>query len=155
MEIQDSEGRAKCASAEKKTNFYFQLERDSIYAYVLLNLVLTALKLRFQRPLIFFPFWHLLIIWLPFPILLHCRNISVCNFQSMKSPVQLNSLFLIFFCYITWFDETRHWRPCKRGLHVKFYCFLAQRFKNYKLIWKRQVYFCEHTTFFPISFTST
>ena len=33
----------------------------------------------------------------------------------MKSPVDLNSLLLIFF-YVTWFDETRHWRPCKRRL---------------------------------------
>ena len=31
---------------------------------------------------------------------------SVCNFQFMKSPVGLNSLFLKYFCYITWFDET-------------------------------------------------
>ena len=29
--------------------------------------------------------------------------ITVCNFQSMKSPVELNSLFSKFFCYITWF----------------------------------------------------
>ena len=28
---------------------------------------------------------------------------SACNFQSMKSPVELNSLFSKFFCYITWF----------------------------------------------------
>ena len=28
----------------------------------------------------------------------------VCNFQSVKSPVELESLFLEFFCYITWFD---------------------------------------------------
>ena len=28
---------------------------------------------------------------------------TVCNFQSMKSPVELNSLFSKFFCYITWF----------------------------------------------------
>ena len=28
-----------------------------------------------------------------------CINITVCNFQSMKSPVELNSLFLKFFCY--------------------------------------------------------
>ena len=32
-------------------------------------------------------------------------HISVCNFQSMKSPVELNSLFLKFFCYTTWFDH--------------------------------------------------
>ena len=31
-------------------------------------------------------------------------SISVCNFQSMKSPVEVNSLFLKFICYITWFD---------------------------------------------------
>ena len=47
------------------------------------------------------------------------RFISVCNFQSMKSPVELNSLLLTIFCYITWFDETGHWRPCRRGLYVK------------------------------------
>ena len=29
--------------------------------------------------------------------------ISVCNFQSMKSPVELNSLLSKLFCYITWF----------------------------------------------------
>ena len=28
---------------------------------------------------------------------------SVCNFQSMKSPVELNSLLSKFFCYVTWF----------------------------------------------------
>ena len=28
---------------------------------------------------------------------------AVCNFQSMKSPVELNSLFSTFFRYITWF----------------------------------------------------
>ena len=27
----------------------------------------------------------------------------VCNFQSMKTPVELNSLLSKFFCYITWF----------------------------------------------------
>ena len=31
-------------------------------------------------------------------------QLSLCNFQSIKSPVELNSLFLKFFCYITWFD---------------------------------------------------
>ena len=31
-------------------------------------------------------------------------SIPVCNFQSMKSTVELNSLFLKFF-YITWFDK--------------------------------------------------
>ena len=29
-------------------------------------------------------------------------NISVCNSQSMKSPVELNSLLSKFFCYIIW-----------------------------------------------------
>ena len=28
---------------------------------------------------------------------------AVCNFQSMKSPVELNDLLSKFFCYITWF----------------------------------------------------
>ena len=31
---------------------------------------------------------------------------AVCNFQSMKSPVELNSLSSKFFCYITWLDAT-------------------------------------------------
>ena len=31
------------------------------------------------------------------------KSRSVCNFQSMKSPVKLNSLLSKFFCYITWF----------------------------------------------------
>lgn len=35
--------------------------------------------------------------------------ISIFNDQSMKNPVKLNSFFLKFFCYITWFDETRYW----------------------------------------------
>ena len=39
--------------------------------------------------------------------------VSVCNFQSMRSPLELNSLFLTLFCYITWFDDTWHWKPCK------------------------------------------
>ena len=30
-------------------------------------------------------------------------NQAVCNFQSMKSPVELNSLLSKLFCYITWF----------------------------------------------------
>ena len=28
---------------------------------------------------------------------------TVCNFQSMKTPVELNSLLSKFFCYTTWF----------------------------------------------------
>ena len=51
----------------------------------------------------------------------------VSNFQSMKSPVALNSLLPKLFCYITWFvlspDYTRNWTTGKRGLYVKFYCF--------------------------------
>ena len=31
-----------------------------------------------------------------------CVLRSVCNFQSTKSPVELNSLLPKFFCYITW-----------------------------------------------------
>ena len=65
---------------------------------------------------------------------------TVCNFQSMKSSVELNSLLSKFFCYITWFvislDWTRLWTTCQRGLYRQSYCFLetiAQRFKNYKL----------------------
>ena len=30
------------------------------------------------------------------------KIITVCNFQSMKSPVELNSLLSKFFCLITW-----------------------------------------------------
>ena len=49
-------------------------------------------------------------------------NNTVRNFQSMKGPWNWIA-FSYFFCYITWFDVTRHLRPCKRGLHVKSYCF--------------------------------
>ena len=69
-----------------------------------------------------------------------CSFYPVCNFQSMKSLVELNSLLSKFFCYITWFvispDQTRLWTTCKRGLYVKSFCFfetIAYRFKNYKL----------------------
>ena len=41
-------------------------------------------------------------------------RISVCNFQSMKSPVNMNSLLLKFYCYVTQFDERQNWRLCKR-----------------------------------------
>ena len=65
---------------------------------------------------------------------------SVCNFQSIKSPVELNSLLLNFFRYITWFvispDLTRLWTTCKRGLYVKSFCFfetIASWIKNCKL----------------------
>ena len=30
------------------------------------------------------------------------KNKTVCNFQSMKSLMELNSLLSKFFCYITW-----------------------------------------------------
>ena len=30
-------------------------------------------------------------------------NLTVCNLQFMKSPVELNSCLSKFFCYITWF----------------------------------------------------
>ena len=63
----------------------------------------------------------------------------VCNFQSIKSPVELNSLFSKFFCCIIWFvkspDYTRNWTTCKQGLYVKSYYFfetIVCRFKNYK-----------------------
>ena len=51
--------------------------------------------------------------------------------------MELNSLFLKFFCCIIWFDGARLYRPYKRGLYVKSYCFfgkIAWSFKNYKLI---------------------
>ena len=32
---------------------------------------------------------------------------SACHCQSMKSPVELNSLFSKFFCYVTWFVLSR------------------------------------------------
>ena len=56
--------------------------------------------------------------------------ITVCDFQSMKSLMEMNSLFLKLFCYMNWYDET--------------YCFfetIAQRFKNYKLIKDGSEYF--------------
>ena len=41
----------------------------------------------------------------------------------MENTVELNSLLLKLFCYITWLDERRNWRTCKRGIFFKFYCF--------------------------------
>ena len=35
--------------------------------------------------------------------MLSSKNNTVCNFQYMKSSVELNNLFSKFFCYITWF----------------------------------------------------
>ena len=49
-------------------------------------------------------------------------RVTVCNFQSMKSPMKLNSLLLKFFCCVTWFEERRHWRRWKQGLFIKSYC---------------------------------
>ena len=50
---------------------------------------------------------HLLLVWFfsmffLYPFGFGWSN-AVCNFQSMKSPVELNSLFSTFFRYITWF----------------------------------------------------
>ena len=60
--------------------------------------------------------------------LFHRFAVSVCNFQSVKSPVELNSLLSKFFSYIIWFvispDKTQHWTTCKRGLYAKSYCFI-------------------------------
>ena len=67
----------------------------------------------------------------------YCFISLVCNFQSIKCPLELNSLLLKFFCYVTWFDERRNWRPCKRDLHFKFYSLfeiVPSWFKNYKLL---------------------
>ena len=38
--------------------------------------------------------------------ILNISTYSVCNFQSLKSPVKLTSLFSKFFSYITWLDAT-------------------------------------------------
>ena len=81
-------------------------------------------------------------------------TITVWNFQSMKSPVELNSLLLKFFCYITWLvispDQTRHWKKTwKRDLYVKFCCTfktIDQQFKNYELITEKSVLLCEPTS---------
>ena len=43
-----------------------------------------------------------------------CQS-SVCHFQSMKSPVEPNSLFSKFFCYITWLDDLQT-RPLRQML---------------------------------------
>ena len=71
---------------------------------------------------------------------IHRESRTVCNFQSTKSPVELNNLLSKFFCYITWLvispDQRRHWTTCKRDFYVKSYCTfetIAQRIKNYKL----------------------
>ena len=46
-------------------------------------------------------------------------NRTVRNFQSMKSPVELNSLLSKLICYITRFaispDQMRHWTTCTQS----------------------------------------
>ena len=76
---------------------------------------------------------------------------SVCNFQSMKSPMELNCLFSKFFCYITWFvispGSTGSWTTCKRSLYVKQLgglkitncAQIAWRFKTYKLCSNKRI----------------
>ena len=63
----------------------------------------------------------------PFSFYGQLLDSSVCNFQSMNSPVELNSLSSKFFCYITRFvtspAQTRERTTCKRGLYVKQCCF--------------------------------
>ena len=62
---------------------------------------------------------------------------SVCNFQSMKSPLELNGVLSKFFCFITWLLYQlirRNTTTCKQGLYVKSYCFFETiTVKNYKL----------------------
>ena len=60
---------------------------------------------------------------------------SVCNFQSMNSPMELNSLFSKFFCYIIRF-VTWHLIRRENGRLAKAFMFFwnnSLRFKNYKL----------------------
>ena len=59
-----------------------------------------------------------------------CINITVCNFQSMKSPVELNSLFLKFFCYyhLVWLDATLD------ALKVKPLCQILLFLRNNSLV---------------------
>ena len=63
--------------------------------------------------------------------------LTVCNIQSMKTPVELNSLLSKFFCFITWFvispDYTRYWTTCKRDLYVKSYCFFETILNGLKI----------------------
>ena len=72
-----------------------------------------------------------------------CRNsclllsITVCNFQSIKRPVELYSFLSKLFCYITWLvispDQTRRWTTCKRGLSLKSYCSFETKAKRIKI----------------------
>ena len=74
------------------------------------------------------------------------KKFSVCNFQYMKRPVELNSLFSKFLFYhlvwyITWLDTTTlcdlQTRPLRKILLFiwknNFFRIIAWRFKNYKL----------------------
>ena len=91
----------------------------------------------FQRIAIFHLWPKALPLLNPFSTEMHWIAIWVFSFQSMKSPDEQNSLFVKFFCYITCFDKTRHWMPCKRGFYVKSYVFfetITYLFKNCKLI---------------------
>ena len=51
---------------------------------------------------------------------------SVYNFSSMRSPVELTSLLIKFFCYVTEFDEGRNWRPANEVYFFKSYYFFER-----------------------------
>ena len=58
----------------------------------------------------------------------HATHTSLfCDFQSTKSFEELNSLLLKFFCYVTWFDERRLWKPCNKAYLSKFIVSLKQQ----------------------------
>ena len=50
------------------------------------------------------------------------RPCTVCNFQSLKTPAELNSLLWKFFCYITWLVRHDDYLRC-----LKFAEYCVQR----------------------------
>ena len=82
--------------------------------YLRLRMKIICQRFRAVKP---FTFWdmHTCIceMFVQFVIFNPCMEFSSISPWSMRNPVELNSLFIKFFCYINWFDETQT-RPLRQ-----------------------------------------
>ena len=78
--------------AQEETNFIWKYHQSK-YNFCRSSLVFKSCD---EWLFLQFLWWHEGIFWYMCPD-------TVCNFQSMKSSVELNSLLSKLFCYITWF----------------------------------------------------
>ena len=83
--------------------------------------------------------WNLLRLFLSMVLYFQfciCIYIYIYIYICVYIYIMYNSIYT-FFCYITWFVVTRHWRSCKWNFYVKSYCFsetISKLFKNYELL---------------------